>query len=213
MFVTGGLAGLLAAFLLMLYAPNVREGVLWLIPSAGPAAAATGALNEQARALAQSARRLQARLAARTPQGPYLIVSTTENRFRLMNRDRLTREGICSTGSYVHLKGADDREWLFHTPRGAFRIQRKIEDPVWTKPDWAFVEEGLPVPPVGSPLRREHGVLGDYALAIGDGYLLHGTLYQRLLGMPVTHGCVRLGDDDLAAIYHALRIGSPVFIY
>ena len=39
--------------------------------------------------------------------------------------------------------------------------------------------------------------LGDYALALGDGYLIHGTIYKRFLGMPVTHGCVRLNDEDL----------------
>jgi len=56
-------------------------------------------------------------------------------------------------------------------------------------------------------------VLGDYALSLGDGYLIHGTLYQRYLGLPVTHGCVRLGDKELEIVYQALKVGSKVFIY
>jgi lipoprotein-anchoring transpeptidase ErfK/SrfK len=56
-------------------------------------------------------------------------------------------------------------------------------------------------------------VLGDYAMSLGDGYLMHGTLYKRFLGMPVTHGCVRLNDEDLEAIYNTLNIGSKVYIF
>jgi L,D-transpeptidase YbiS len=61
--------------------------------------------------------------------------------------------------------------------------------------------------------RYEYGVLGEYALGLGEGYLIHGTLYQRFLGLPVTHGCIRLNDDDLEFVYKSLEIGSKVFIY
>ena len=37
---------------------------------------------------------------------------------------------------------------------------RKAEDPVWTKPDWAFVEEGKPVPGKWSERRtRTHSAI------------------------------------------------------
>ena len=63
------------------------------------------------------------------------------------------------------------------------------------------------------PSRYEYGVLGDYAMSLGDGYLIHGTIYKRFIGMPVTHGCVRLGDEDLKAIFNTLSIGSKVYIF
>lgn len=147
-----------------------------------------------------------------TPQ-PYLVVNTTENRFKLYNRGKIIREGMCSTGSYILLDAGDEKKWKFETPKGLFRIQGKTESPVWKKPDWAFIEEGLPVPSSSSHLRYEYGVLGDYALSIGNGYLIHGTLYKRLLGMPVTHGCVRMDDEDLEAVFNTLRVGSKVYIY
>lgn len=92
-------------------------------------------------------------------------------------------------------------------------VLSKTENPVWSKPDWAFIEEGLPVPKAGDPSRYERGVLGKYKLSMADGYLLHGTLYQRFLGMPVTHGCIRLGDEDLDVVYHTLQVGSFVYVY
>ncbi len=103
--------------------------------------------------------------------------------------------------------------WIFQTPRGMLRVQNKLVNPIWRMPDWAFIEEGLPVPPPYAPERYEKNVLGDYALDLGHGYLIHGTLYQRFLGMPVTHGCVRLGDQELEIVYHTLDIGSKVYIY
>lgn len=156
---------------------------------------------------------LSKRVEALTPVEPYLIVNTTNNSFTLRTRKKILRQSLCSTGSYTLLDAGDDRKWIFKTPKGMFRIQGKISDPVWIKPDWAFVEEGLPVPKKGAPERYEYGTLGDYALSLGHGYLIHGTLYQRFLGLPVTHGCIRLGDDDLEAIYKNLDISSKVFIY
>ncbi|NJK85355.1 MAG: L,D-transpeptidase [Bacteroidales bacterium] len=156
---------------------------------------------------------LQRKLEQKTPRQPFFVVNSTANNFRLYKGKKIIREGVCSTGSYIMLKAADERKWVFQTPRGVFRIQGKTTSPVWIKPDWAFIEEGLPVPPVHSNLRYEYGVLGDYALSLGHGYLIHGTLYQRFLGMPVTHGCIRLGDDDLKEVYRTLDISSKVFIY
>lgn len=147
------------------------------------------------------------------PRQPYLIVNTANNTFRLMKQDQLIREGICSTGSYTILTAGDDQKWVFETPRGMLKVLGKEESPVWVKPDWAFIEEGMPVPPPGHSSRYERGVLGDYKMMLGRGYLIHGTLYKRFLGMAVTHGCIRLGDDDLEAVYKNLQVGSKVFIY
>ena len=158
--------------------------------------------------------KLSKRYNAFTPGLSYIVINTTDNRFSLYNNKKLIREGFCSTGKLTLLKTADgDNEWVFRTPRGERRIQGKITKPLWSRPDWSFIEEGLPVPPQNDPSRYEYGVLGDYGLSIGNGYLIHGTIYQRFLGMPVTHGCVRLGDADLKVVYNTLNIGSKVFIF
>ncbi|WP_320020080.1 L,D-transpeptidase [Labilibaculum manganireducens] len=148
-----------------------------------------------------------------TPGGAYLIVNTSDNTFSLYRNKALIRDGLCSTGSYIKLEAEDNKNWIFQTPKGVFSIQGKITSPVWRKPDWAFVEEGLPIPGSNSSSRFEYGVLGDYALSLGKGYLIHGTLYKRFLGQPVTHGCIRMNDDDLKTVYQSLPIGAKVFIY
>lgn len=148
-----------------------------------------------------------------TPSQPYFVVNTTYNRFKLYKNKKQIREGFCSTGSYTLLKGHDKRQWIFKTPKGLYKIQGKVTNPVWRRPDWSFVEEGLPIPSQNDPVRWEAGVLGDYALSIGDGYLIHGTIYKRFLGMPVTHGCIRMNDDDLEAVYKTLDFGSKVYIF
>jgi lipoprotein-anchoring transpeptidase ErfK/SrfK len=71
----------------------------------------------------------------------------------------------------------------------------------------------LYVPPVGSENRTVHGELGAYRLNLGDGFLLHGTPYKRSIGTASTHGCMRLGDDDIEWLYGNVPVGTPVYIY
>jgi L,D-transpeptidase catalytic domain len=159
------------------------------------------------------ARRSRASLAALAPGSVYIVVDTARNRLSVRRSGKTLLEAVCSTGSGTLLKDPETRrEWLFETPRGRFHVLRKAQDPVWTKPDWAFVEEGKPVPEKWSE-RRDPNTLGDYALYLGDGYMIHGTLYQRYLGQSVTHGCVRLGDADLERVFRMTPVGAPVFIF
>ncbi len=148
-----------------------------------------------------------------TPGNAFLVINTTNNSFELYKNNEIIREGKCSTGSFISLEVDSTKSYMFETPKGVMTVQGKKTNPVWTKPDWAFIEEGLPVPSRGHSSRYEANVLGDYALTLGDGYMIHGTLYQRLIGSPVTHGCVRLLDDDLEAVYKTLPVGAKVFIY
>jgi L,D-transpeptidase YbiS len=104
------------------------------------------------------------------------------------------------------------RQWVFETPRGSFEVLSRSQNPVWAKPDWAFVEEGQPIPKNPSD-RLEYGSLGEYALNFGNGYMIHGTLYERLLGRAVSHGCIRVGRDDLRKIWTSALIGTHIYIY
>lgn len=157
--------------------------------------------------------RLSRRYKSYTSGQSYLVINTTDNMFYLYRNRKLVRQGHCSTGSFKMLKTEEGRSWVFKTPKGKFLIHGKTVNPSWHRPDWSFVEEGLPIPPEDHYSRWEYGVLGDYALSLGDGYLIHGTIYKRFLGMPVTHGCVRLNDDDLEVIFNTLNIGSRVYIF
>jgi lipoprotein-anchoring transpeptidase ErfK/SrfK len=171
------------------------------------------AYKKQLTQITKDIQRLSRKYNAYTSGQSYIVINTTDNRFFLYRNKKLVREGFCSSGSYTMLQTAGNKKWVFKTPKGKYWIQGKTTNPVWKKPDWAFVEEGLPIPPKDDFSRYEAGVLGDYALSIGDGYMIHGTIYKRFLGMPVTHGCVRLNDEDLEVIYNTLNIGSKVYIF
>lgn len=156
---------------------------------------------------------LQEKMTELLPDKPYILINTSENRFVLRNARDTIRTGVCSTGKDEILIYPNGTRKPFKTPKGLFSVQLKRKNPVWTKPDWAFIEEGLKPPSARSAERYDEATLGPYALNIGDGYMLHGTLYQRFLGLPVTHGCVRLGDADLEVIFNSLDKGAKVFIY
>jgi hypothetical protein len=69
------------------------------------------------------------------------------------------------------------------------------------------------VPPTGTLNRRIEGELGKYKLALGDGFLLHGTPHTESIGTAATHGCVRLLDEDVEWLYDQVPVGTPVYIY
>jgi len=71
----------------------------------------------------------------------------------------------------------------------------------------------LYIPPLVTQNRQIEGELGRYALDLGDGYLIHGTSDPKSIGRAVTHGCIRLGDDDIAWLYRNVPMGTPVHIY
>lgn len=159
-------------------------------------------------------RALSAQLAKLKPHQPYILVDTARNHLYVKRQDEIVLDAVASTGSGTILDkpGDNNDQWIFDTPRGEFFVQSKLTNPAWVKPDWAFIEEGLAVPK--NPADRvEQGVLGEYALGFGKGYFIHGTLYTRLLGKNVTHGCIRLNDGDLKSVYQFARVGTPIIIF
>ena len=170
------------------------------------------ALEKQVSQMESRGKKLLAKVSRFSPKGTYIVVDTGTNKLYLMDGDRIVRAASCSTGSGSRLVDiAGKRVWVFNTPRGEFPVLRKIVKPVWTKPDWAFIEEGEPIPTRFAD-RLDPTALGKYALALPDGYLIHGSLYKRTIGMSVTHGCIRLGDEDLEAVYMAAQVGTKVYI-
>jgi L,D-transpeptidase YbiS len=215
-----GLAILVVVLVLAAAAAVVAHGTGYAYGPAPRAAASVpalptdpaGASKLQAKLLAQN-KQYEAMLDKLQPAGTYVVVDQTQNRLYIMHDDKIVRTSVCSAGSGMILKAAgSSKKWVFDTPRGVFKVRNKISNPIWKKPDWAFAEEGKTLP-TNPEDRFESGTLGKYALYLEDGYMIHGTLYTRLLGRSVTHGCIRLGPDDLQAVWDAVPIGSSVYIF
>ncbi|MBV9494590.1 MAG: L,D-transpeptidase [Acidobacteria bacterium] len=144
--------------------------------------------------------------------GTVITVDVSRNRIYLFQDGELVNSSAAATGSGKVLKKAG-KTWLFHTPRGKMKVLRKLEDPIWRKPDWAFLEAGEKVPAPDSPKRYIKGKLGKYALDLGDGILIHGTDDPKSIGQKVSHGCIRLPADMLAQVYSAAKVGTDVYIF
>jgi L,D-transpeptidase ErfK/SrfK len=157
---------------------------------------------------------LKRQLASYAPTVAYIVVDTARNRLYVKHRETVLLDAVVSTGSGTMLDHPDqpERRWVFDTPRGAFAVQSKLVNPSWVKPDWAFLEEGRTIP-ANAAERVETGILGEYAFGFGNGYFIHGTLYTRMLGKNVTHGCIRLDDDDLRMVNQLADIGTPLIIF
>jgi hypothetical protein len=69
------------------------------------------------------------------------------------------------------------------------------------------------VPPYGTTARRYMGVLGTRRLELGDGYGIHGTDHPETIGQSVSHGCVRMRNEDIEKLYPMVAVGTPVYIY
>lgn len=87
------------------------------------------------------------------------------------------------------------------TPAGEFTIKDKLVDPTWYK-SGAIIEPGSP---------DNH--LGTRWLGFDmPGYGIHGTTEPQLIGKQVSHGCVRMRNEDVEELYDILPQGTKVAI-
>ena len=104
----------------------------------------------------------------------------------------------------------------WHTPIGVTHVIAKEKNPVWYPPESVRKEHAAAGDPL--PARVPSGPdnpLGLFAmrLAAGNGtYMIHGTNNPIAVGMPVTHGCIRLYPEDVAQLFPMIPVGMPVRI-
>jgi lipoprotein-anchoring transpeptidase ErfK/SrfK len=206
----GAVAGLAALFIIAEIAGIILMGRK--IGAVEPAATAELTEKDIARLPAKK-KDLERKLAGLAPRGSYIVIDSGLNILTLRKGGEIQQQAVVSCGSGDILQEPNGkRSWVFDTPRGEFAVKSKLIDPDWIKPDWAFIEEGE-TPPKKFEDRVDTGMLGDYALGFGNGYFIHGTLYTRLLGRNVTHGCIRVGDKDLEAVFKIVPIGAKIYIF
>ena len=94
----------------------------------------------------------------------------------------------------------------WETPVGHFAVFDLRRDPVWQHPITKEAIAPGPDNPLGS---RWIG----FALA-EDNYKvgIHGTYAETLMGQAVSHGCVRMRNQDVQLLFNYLSIGTPVTV-
>ncbi|MGI0486090.1 L,D-transpeptidase [Pantanalinema rosaneae CENA516] len=93
----------------------------------------------------------------------------------------------------------------WETPTGSFQIHMMEREPDWVHP---ITGEVIPAGD-GNPLgKRWLGFWSDGQLEIG----FHGTDQEELIGSAVSHGCLRMRNADVIALYEQVSIGTPVVV-
>jgi L,D-transpeptidase ErfK/SrfK len=144
------------------------------------------------------------------PPGPRegIVVNLPEHRLYYFPKPK--RGGPIEVITYPVSIGKMD----WRTPLGLTHVIGKQKDPSWYPPASVrkeHAEAGDPLPPVVPP--GPDNPLGAYAmrLAAGNGtYLIHGTNNPIAVGLAVTHGCIRMYPDDVAALFPLIPVGTPV---
>ncbi len=102
----------------------------------------------------------------------------------------------------------------WRTPLGATTVIAKIRNPAWYPPESIrkeHAENGDPLPKIVGP--GPDNPLGDFAMRLGAGhgeYMIHGTNNPTAVGMSVTHGCIRMYPEDVAALFTVVPVGTKV---
>jgi hypothetical protein len=159
------------------------------------------------------------RIAAPPAEGPpvrrdlkYVVIDVDVNELRFMDGEQVLWRAPVGTGTGFRLTTNSGRDWQFNTPSGTMYVQYKEQNPTWFIPDWWFIENRRPIPPQGSPDRKQEGGLGAAAVYLGNELAIHGTDKPELLGRRVSHGCIRLSNANALRLFHNVQIGTPVII-
>lgn len=93
----------------------------------------------------------------------------------------------------------------WNTPTGEFVVFQKQIDPAWEHP---FTGEVVPPGPDNPLGTRWIGFWSDGENSIG----FHGTPDESVIGTAVSHGCVRMRNEDVLALYEQVSVNTPVTV-
>ncbi|GAB4381773.1 MAG: hypothetical protein Kow00121_41030 [Elainellaceae cyanobacterium] len=93
----------------------------------------------------------------------------------------------------------------WETPTGEFSVLNMQTDPIWQHPFTGEVVAAGADNPLGS---RWIGFWSDGQHQIG----LHGTNQEDLIGQAVSHGCIRMREVDVQALYTQITVGMSVTV-
>jgi lipoprotein-anchoring transpeptidase ErfK/SrfK len=135
------------------------------------------------------------------PQAETIAPQETQTRIVLSLSDRRVYlyDGDKVQASYPVAVGKPGWE----TPTGEFSVLDKALNPVWENPWTGETIQPGPDSPLGPAIivfqLDEEGM-----------YAFHGTSNEELIGQAVSHGCVRMRNEDILAMYEQVDLRTPV---
>jgi L,D-transpeptidase YbiS len=129
------------------------------------------------------------------------------------------RETLASYPVSTSRFGLGSKEGSFKTPTGKFRIAEKIGDGM---PLGTVFKSRRPVKATKKILQEEDLVMTRIlwldgldrrnANTHGRYIYIHGTNHEESIGVPASHGCVRMNNADLMELFDRVAVGTPVEI-
>ena len=109
----------------------------------------------------------------------------------------------------------------WETPVGSFSVIEKTANPIWEHPAKGLRIPPGPTNPLGSrwigfhrDCKGRRGFNGQEHLevkgCVTSGF--HGTPNRGSVGGAVSHGCVRLFDEDVKELFELVQVGTPVTV-
>jgi L,D-transpeptidase ErfK/SrfK len=197
------LAGCLAGGGLVRPQPAAAEGWLGDSPVLRPS---SGLINQPA---LQSPAPAAAEPAAAMPERK-LVLLRGKRQLLVLDNDRELRRFPVAVG----MPG-------WETPVGRFAVIEKRADPVWKHPATGEVVPAGPTNPLGSrwigflrDCRGRSGFNGQEHLKV-EGCVtsgFHGTPNRGSVGRAVSHGCVRLFEENVQELFDLVQVGTVVTV-
>jgi lipoprotein-anchoring transpeptidase ErfK/SrfK len=109
----------------------------------------------------------------------------------------------------------------WETPVGRFEVIEKAANPIWQHPASGSVFPPGPANPLGSrwigfhrDCRGRSGFNGQEHLEVKGCVTagFHGTPNRASVGRAVSHGCVRMFDENARELFDLVRLGTPVTV-
>ncbi len=98
-----------------------------------------------------------------------------------------------------------------YEPIGEFEITQKRKNPIWY-PTERLRKENPTLPRAVAP--GKNNPLGTRALRLGEtAFLIHGTNKPYGIGMRVSHGCIRMYNQDIEKLFDIVDVGTIVKIF
>ena len=151
------------------------------------------------------------------PPGLHIQVTLADQRLILQDGPRELRSFPVSTS----LHGPGCEEGSFKTPLGRFRICEKIGEDAEAYtifrsriPDGTWDPAGaIEADLVLTRILRLEGLDEDNANSFDRYIYIHGTNHEDSIGRPVSHGCIRMRNQDVIELYDLTPTGTPVHIH
>lgn len=90
-------------------------------------------------------------------------------------------------------------------------VERKLRRPSWGPP--ADIARANPNIPYSIPGGAPNNPMGEAVLGLSRGnYAIHGTNDPSSIGRFVSHGCIRMFNQDIMELYRSVPLGAPVMV-